>query len=127
MILKHWKRALALGFLSWLVPFAISFCIYPLKKASEPLFETAMSLVLVGVGGGLSRRYFRDEAPGVVPALALGIVWAAINVVFDYPMFAYGPMRMSAARYYSEIGAGYLLYPTFLACAAWMARRPQTV
>jgi hypothetical protein len=49
-------------------------------------------------------------------------------MICDYPMFAYGPMKMDAARHYSEIGAGYLLYPAFLLCAAWLGgRRPQTV
>ena len=37
----------------------------------------------------------------------------------DYPMFAFGPMKMTAARYYAEIGAGYLLYPAFLWGYAW--------
>ena len=27
-----------------------------------------------------------------------------MNLAFDYPMFAYGPMQMTAPRYYSEIG-----------------------
>jgi len=29
---------------------------------------------------------------------------------------------MTAARYYAEIGAGYLLYPAFLGGAAWVLR-----
>ena len=39
-------------------------------------------------------------------AALLGFLWLAINLILDYPMFAYGPMRMSAARYYAEIGYG---------------------
>jgi hypothetical protein len=36
-----------------------------------------------------------------------------MNLVFDYPMFAYGPMAMTAGAYYSEIGVAYLAFPTF--------------
>jgi hypothetical protein len=70
----------------------------------------------------LARRYFRDGSPRVGEALLLGFFWLAVNLVMDYPMFAYGPMKMTATRYYSEIGAGYLLYPAFLAGTAWVLR-----
>ncbi|HET8549801.1 MAG TPA: hypothetical protein VFL57_17450 [Bryobacteraceae bacterium] len=120
MTITHSKRALALGFLSWLLPFAFGFLIFPLKRANAPLFDTLMSLALVVVAAVLARRYFRDSArPSVIEAAVLGFVWAVINLVLDYPMFAYGPMQMTTARYYSEIGAGYLLYPAFLAGASW--------
>jgi len=128
MLLTHWKRALALGFLSWLLPFAFSVLVFPLKKASAPLFDAVMSLAILMVAALLASRYFRDARPRFAEALPLGFVWLALNLVFDYPMFAYGPMRMTAARYYAEIGAGYLLYPAFLAGAAWLAgRQPHTV
>jgi len=42
-----------------------------------------------------------------------------MNLVFDYPMFAYGPMKMTAPAYYSEIGMSYLTFP---ALAFWAAR-----
>lgn len=86
-VLTHWKRALALGFLSWLLPL----------------------LVLILVAAPLRDRYFRDLA-------------------MDYPMFAYGPMKMTAAHYYSEIGAAYLVYPAFLTLSVrTVFRRPQSL
>ena len=70
----------------------------------------------------------RNQPVSVREALLVGALWFLMNLVFDYPMFAYGHMRMSAARYYAEIGSGYLLYPAFLAAAAWaFGRRPQAV
>lgn len=123
MKLAHWKRAAGLGFLSWLAPFVFSFAVFPLKHASPALFDTLMALALVVIGALLARRYFRgDGAPGVAEAALLGFVWLAINLALDYPMFAYGPMKMAAAKYYAEIGAGYLLYPAFLAGSAWVLR-----
>jgi hypothetical protein len=128
MFLSYWKRGLALGWLSWLLPFVFSFLIFPLKRIKDPLFEAAMALAVVATAAVLGGHYFRDAARiRVTEAAYLGLLWVAINLAMDYPMFAYGPMQMSAARYYSEIGAGYLLYPAFLAGAAWVFRsRPQT-
>ncbi len=125
MLLTHWKRALALGFLSWLLPFVFSFLVFPLKQANAPLFQTIMSLSVIFVAAVLATRYFRAGAPRLAEAALLGFLWLAMNLIFDYPMFAYGPMRMSAAHYYSEIGAGYLLYPAFLTGACWIARKQQ--
>jgi hypothetical protein len=46
--MKTWKLMLIYGFLVWLIPFAVSFGIFPLKLARSPLFETIMSIVLIG-------------------------------------------------------------------------------
>ena len=100
MSLTHWKRALALGFLSWLLPFLLSFLAFPLKKANAPLFATVMFLVLILVAAPLRDRYFRDLAMD---------------------------MKMTAAHYYSEIGAAYLVYPAFLTLSVrTVFRRPQS-
>ena len=115
MTLTHWKRAVALGFLSWLLPFLFSFLVFPLKKTNAPLFATVMFLVLILVAAPLRDRYFRDSAaPRAGEAALLGFLWLAINLAMDYPMFAFGPMKMTAAHYYSEIGAAYLIFPAFL-------------
>lgn len=115
------KRAVVLGMLSWLIPFAISFLVFPLKQASAPLFDTAMALVVVLTAGVLFRSYFRHRPVAAGEAVLVGLLWLAINLVFDYPMFAYGPMKMTAARYYSEIGLDYLIYPAFALGAARLA------
>jgi hypothetical protein len=123
MNITCWKRALGLGFLSWLVPFLFAFPVFPLKQRNAPLFDTIMSLAVIATAAILGRRYFRGNgSPRVPEALLLGFLWLAINLVMDYPMFNFGPMKMTAARYYSEIGAGYLLYPAFLAGTAWVLR-----
>jgi hypothetical protein len=127
MVLTCWKRALALGFLSWLLPFVFSSLVYPIKQANASLFETIMAVAVILVAAVLARRYFRDGTLRVAEAALLGFLWLAINLILDYPMFFYGPMRMSASHYYSEIGVGYLLYPAFLTGAVWIAgKRPRT-
>jgi len=117
----RWKRALALGFLSWLIPFLISFLAFPLKKANAPLFSTVMTLVVLLTAGALFKVYFRQRVPLVSEAVLLGVLWFLVNLIFDYPMFAYGPMKMDAATYYSEIGLSYLIFPAFALGAARLA------
>ena len=51
-------------------------------------------------------------------ALEVGTLWFAMNLIFDYPMFDYGPMKMTALAYWSEIGLVYLAFPVFAFLAA---------
>jgi len=116
-----WGRAVLLGFLSWLVPFLISFLAFPLKKANAALFNTLMYLVVLVTAGILLVWYFRVRAVTVREAAVVGTLWLAINLILDYPMFAYGPMKMTPLVYYSEIGLVYLTYPGFAVFSALMA------
>jgi hypothetical protein len=45
-----------------------------------------------------------------------------VNLALDYPMFAFGPMKIEARAYYSEIGLNYLTFPAFGFWAARLAR-----
>jgi hypothetical protein len=117
-----WKRALLLGFLSWLIPFAISFFMFPLKKSNAPLFSTLMDLVVLLAAGILLARYFRNRPIALREALLVGALWFFMNLIFDYPMFAYGPMKMTALGYYSEIGLVYLTFPVFAFLSVRMAK-----
>jgi hypothetical protein len=120
-----WKRAVPLGFLSWLIPFLVSFLIFPLKKVNPPLFEAVVSLVVVLVAGTLLYFYFRNKVIVLREAFVVAGLWLLINLILDYPMFAYGPMKRSAATYYSEIGVAYLLFPAVAFGAGLLARAHQ--
>ena len=113
-----WKRVALLGLLSWVIPLAISFVVFPLKQQNPPLFDTIMALIVLMTAGVLFRFYFRDRAVSRGEAGLVGLLWVVLNLVLDYPMFAYGPMKMTAAKYYSEIGLDYLIYPVFAFGAA---------
>jgi hypothetical protein len=117
-----WKRAVLLGLASWAIPFAISFLLFPLKKSNAPLFETLMALAVLLTAGALFQRYFRGRAASAGEALLVGTIWLAVNLAMDYPMFAYGPMKMPAGTYYSEIGLVYLTFPAFGFWASRLAR-----
>jgi hypothetical protein len=117
-----WRRAVGLGFFSWAAPFLLSFLIFPFKKANAPLFDALMGLIVLLNAGVLLKLYFRERPVAVWEAVAIGVLWFTMNLVFDYPMFAYGPMRMTALAYYSEIGVSYLAFPAFAFGAARLAR-----
>jgi hypothetical protein len=117
-----WKRAAPLGLLSWMIPFVISFAAFPLKHVNAPLFGNLMSLVVLLTASMLLNRYFQNRPVSVSEAVLVGALWLAINLLFDYPMFAYGPMKLTAWAYYSEIGLGYLAFPFFAFGAARLAR-----
>ncbi len=118
----HWKRATLLGGLSWLIPLAVSFIIFPLKASNPPLFQSLMSLVGLATGGILLRRYFRHRAVTTKEAVSVGILWFAMNIILDYPIFFYGPIKMQPAAYYSEIGVAYLGIPAFALFASRLAK-----
>jgi hypothetical protein len=117
-----WKRAVLLGFLSWLIPFVISFFIFPMKNSNAPLFSTLMYLIVLFTAGILLALYFRSRPLHVREAVLVGALWFLVNLIFDYPMFAYGPMKMTALGYYSEIGLVYLTFPVFACLSARLAK-----
>jgi hypothetical protein len=117
-----WKRAALLGLASWAIPFALSFLLFPLKRSNAPLFETLMALAELVTAGALFQRYFRGRAVSAGEAVRVGLLWLAVNLIMDYPMFAHGPMKMEVWAYYSEIGLVYLTFPTFGFWASRLAR-----
>ena len=46
-----WKRAVPLGFASWLIPFVLLFAAFPLKRLNGPLFDTVMTLIVLITAG----------------------------------------------------------------------------
>jgi hypothetical protein len=118
-----WRRAALLGLASWAIPFVLSLFLFPLKRSNAPLFETLMALVELITAGALFQRYFRGRAVSAGEAVPVGLLWLAVNLVLDYPMFAYGPMKMQIWAYYSEIGLVYLTFPAFGFWASRLARR----
>jgi hypothetical protein len=115
-------RAVGIGFFSWLIPFLISFLVFPLKKTNTPLFSSIMYLVVLLIAGVLLHFYFRKRSVSVTEAGLVGTLWMAINLIFDFPMFAFGPMKMTPLGYYSEIGLVYLTFPVFAMLAARLAK-----
>ncbi len=103
-------RLLALGFVIWLVPFLAAFAIFDLREANRPLFESIMPVVLTATVVLASVLYLRGkEGVSVKYGLVAGLVWMAMSLGLDFPMFFGGPIDITPAQYIADIGLTYLI------------------
>ncbi len=111
--MKSIKSALLLGFFDWLLPFAVSFVIFPLKDYNYYLFESLMAVVIVFTVVWFATRYFKKvESNFVREGVLLGLLWLIINLVIDLILFLpKSPMQMPLSLYMSQIGIKYLSIP----------------
>lgn len=102
------KLNLLYGFLIWLIPFALSFVLFPLRQSDRIFFESilAVSLVAVTVWFAISAR-----AKGILKSWQTGILWVLISILLDQAFFTWGPQKMIFVEYWKNIGFGYLVIP----------------
>jgi hypothetical protein len=106
--MKKFLRLVLFGFLSWIVTFGASICLFGLKKENEHTFEIIMGMVLTLCTVGFTLLYFRKIRTAFFrEGVLLGLAFVACNILFDLPMFLAGPMRMPPERYFAEIGIAY--------------------
>jgi hypothetical protein len=109
---KKFLRLVLFGFLSWLLTFGASVCLFFLKKDNEHLFETLMGFVLTTCTVVFTTLYFRRiQTAFIREGVLLGLAFVTCNILFDLPMFLAGPMRMPWFRYLKDIGIAYLSMP----------------
>jgi hypothetical protein len=114
--MKSLTRAFALGFLLWLIPFAVAIAIFPLKRSGSPLFDTVMSVVVVSAAILCITLYFAGRDGNLIrESLAVGLLWMVMSQVLDLSMFMWGPMKMPFAAYMADIGLAYVVYPIMTA------------
>lgn len=111
--MSSWGRATGLGFLAWLMPFLVAFLAFPLRESARPVFESVMAVAVAGTAVALGLMYLR-RVPGMSPreGLLLGVMWLAMCVLIDVPLFLFGgPLRMSVGQYFGDIGLTYVTMP----------------
>lgn len=124
------KVGVEIGFavMAWLVPFAMSVCVFPLRQAQRPLFEVTMSFTLTATTAVLGLVYLRRvQDHRLVRSVAVGLTWMIANWAIDILMFSTGPMQMPLPQYLSEIAGAYLVMPvitTSLGSAMIGSERP---
>jgi hypothetical protein len=107
-------RTIWLGFLSWLIPFIISFFCYNANGELLIDYRTFKSLmVIVGTFSGsyFLFLYFKVvNSDFVLNGIIVGFSWFAINILFDsivlIPM-----MKVSFLTYFYSIGIVYISIP----------------
>lgn len=111
--MNKYLKIVIFGFLVWLIPFTVSFLVFPLKASMRPLFESIMPLILTIVVITLTYCYMKNiNANFVREGIVIGIAWYIINIVIDLVMFLpESPMHMSFADYMVDIGLTYVMIP----------------
>lgn len=106
-------KIVVFGFLVWLVPFAVSFIIFPLKNTMRPLFESLMPLILTIVVITLCYYYLKSiNANFAKEGIIIGWAWFLINIIIDLFMFLpASPMHMTFVDYMADIGLTYVIIP----------------
>ena len=112
------------GFLIWLIPFAVSFFIYPLKIPMYSLFESIMSVLIAVAAIIFSYLYFKDiKTNFVMEGIITGIVWFIIAIVIDLLMFMpASPMHMNFTDYMMTVGVKYLIIPVITVGTGYVAQ-----
>ncbi len=106
------KKALLYGFLVWLIPFVTAFLIYPIHESNRILFESIMPVVITICVVSFAYLYFKNVDNNFFKeGLLVGVLWFAICIAIDLPMFMQGPMKMTFANYVMDIGLTYLMIP----------------
>lgn len=121
--MKSLKKAIGLGFLTWLIPFVVAVAIFPLKKAGDPLFETIMPVVLAFCAVCFVNLYFKHvTCSPIKEGFFVGWIWLGISLALDSIMFSAGPMKMPFVNYIKDIGLSYLIFPVISTGAGFLPR-----
>jgi hypothetical protein len=106
------RKAILLGLLIWVVPFAVAFAAFPLKESWRSLFESIMPVTVAAVATACAVYYFRSVKTATLrEGLVLGLVWLAISVAIDLPLMLSPPIRMPLLEYLADIGLTYVMIP----------------
>lgn len=109
--MNKYVKLVGFGFLIWLIPFLVSFVIFPLRNANRPLFESIMPIILVLTVMIISILYFKKiEKESLKESLIAGVLWFVLSLVIDLMLFLpASPMQMSFSDYMMDIGLTYLI------------------
>jgi hypothetical protein len=120
-------RMVAFGLLSWAIVLAAALAMSPWRANNRPLFESALAVVLTATTALLAIAFYR-RTPAVRGwnGLVLGLVWAAINVLLDLPLFSFGPLHMPPRAFLADIALGYLVMPVLTTALASQRRAGAT-
>jgi len=101
------------GFLLWLIPFAVSVLIFPLRTSQRPLFESILPVVIALWTVFFSILYLSGKKSDLLKeGILIGIAWLLISIVLDLMIFIEGSIKMPLWDYVADIAVTYLMIPT---------------
>lgn len=96
----------------WLIPFAVSALIFPLRVSQRQLFESIMPVVIAIWTVFFSIFYLsRIRSDFLKEGIFIGLAWLLISIVLDLMVFIVGPLKMPLWDYATDIAVTYLLIP----------------
>ena len=110
-------KVVLFGFLLWLIPFAVSALIFPLRGFDRPLFESIMPVIIVIWTVFFSIIYLTSQNLSgkkghlLVESAKIGLVWLVMSIVLDLMIFMQGPLKMSLWDYTTDVAVIYLMIP----------------
>ncbi len=119
-------KNIKLGFLSWLLPFALSFVFYKPSgelTVSYDLFKSLMIVFGSITGCFLLFRYFKFVAKDFIKqGVLVGISWFLINIVLD-TLILLPMMGESFSNYFISIGLRYTVIPAISITMGYLLNR----
>ena len=111
--MNKYIKIMLYGILMWIVPFLVSFLIYPLKQSTNPFFESIMPVAITATAVVLTLSYFKHQDKDFLREGAIiGISWFAISIIIDLMMFLPpSPMHMGLSDYMMDVGFTYMIIP----------------
>lgn len=126
MTKKLIARNILLGFLSWLIPFAVSFLFYkPGGELVVPYSTFKTIIMAVGVISGcyLLFLYFKSIGSDFITnSIIVGLSWFAINIILD-SLVLIPMMKTTFANYFMSIGLGYIAIPAISIAMGYLLNR----
>ncbi len=123
---KLFLRNLYFGFLSWLIPFVISFFCYNSKGELQIPYSHFKTLMIVsGVLSGciLLVLYFKKlNNDYFLQSILVGLTWFVINILFD-AIILIPMMKVSFGEYFISIGLGYTSIPIISISIGYLMQR----
>ena len=109
-------KALGLGILVWLLPFAVAFLVFPFRDSWRALFESVMAVTVSVAAVWFGLVYLRAlPAATTKDGVLVGVLWWVMCVLIDLPLVSAGPMKMSMVEYMADIGLTYVTIPVVTA------------
>ena len=126
MTTKLITKNILLGFLSWLIPFVISFLFYkPGGELIVPYSTFKSTIMIVGVISGcyLLFQYFKSTDDNFIKqGIIVGLSWFAINIILD-SLVLIPMMKTTFVNYFMSIGLSYVAIPTISITMGYLLNR----
>jgi len=125
-IMKKYLKIVLFGFLTWVIPFVISFFFYTKEgQAAIDLFLFKSIMIVVGsiTGATLLVIYFKKLTGNYLQeGILIGTAWFLINIILDILVLL--PMsKMPLGMYFSTIGLRYLIIPVMSIAIGYVAEK----